>query len=526
MNRSRLRKLGLIVVAIVAFVVVRRTGILPSFDLEKFLEDFARTLGPYTYLFVGAMAFLETGAFVGLVAPGETSVILGGAVAGQGEAGVDVVVLLTIAWASAYAGDSVSFLLGRRLGRDFVMRHGERVRISRERFEQVEDYFDRHGGKTILIGRFVGIVRALAPFVAGSSGMRYRAFWPFSVLGTGLWTSFFTLLGYFGSRNLDKVLALAGKGSLYLGTVIVIIVGLVLAVRALRDRERRAAIAAFADRTPGLRTGMNLGRRFSPQLRFAGQRLTPGGLGLEFTTLVAVLAVGVYVFGAYLLIIGADPGPTAGDRRAFNLADNLRSGMLDDAARVVTALGSSAVVVPMISLVAGWLALRRRWLDVGALVVAATVLYLAVPVFKETVGRPRPDGGLVAAESLAFPSGHAAHSVLWVWAAVIVTVRGAPGAISGSSLIGAAAALSAAIGLSRVELRVHWLSDVTAGWGLGVAVFALAAIVVLVVSHLRETSGGPRRPRAAPDAAAGQGTAALPAASMATETAARDGDAA
>ena len=104
--------------------------------------------------------------------PGETVVLLGGALAGQGE--TSVVLTIGVVWVAALAGDSVSFLLGRRLGREFLLRHGPKVRITHERFARVEDYFSRHGGKTILIGRFIGLVRALAPFTAGSSGMRYR----------------------------------------------------------------------------------------------------------------------------------------------------------------------------------------------------------------------------------------------------------------------------------------------------------------------------------------------------------------
>ena len=108
----------------------------------------------------------------------------------------------------------MSFLLGRRLGRDFLLRHGPRVRITQERFAQVEDYFARHGGKTIVIGRFIGLVRALAPFIAGSSGMRYGYFLPFSVLGTGLWAATFGLIGYFASQSLDAAAHTAGQGTL------------------------------------------------------------------------------------------------------------------------------------------------------------------------------------------------------------------------------------------------------------------------------------------------------------------------
>ena len=68
-----------------------------------------------------------------------------------------------IVWLSAFLGDTCSYVLGDRLGRDWVVKHGPRLRITPERFKQVEEYFSRHGGKTILIGRFIGLVRALAP---------------------------------------------------------------------------------------------------------------------------------------------------------------------------------------------------------------------------------------------------------------------------------------------------------------------------------------------------------------------------
>ena len=89
------------------------------------IEDLSKGLGSWTYLLVGALAFLETGAFVGLVAPGEFTVLLGGAVAGQGDISLPLIIAIT--WLSAFAGDSVSFLLGARLGRGFLVQHGRRV---------------------------------------------------------------------------------------------------------------------------------------------------------------------------------------------------------------------------------------------------------------------------------------------------------------------------------------------------------------------------------------------------------------
>jgi len=104
--------------------------------------------------------------------------------------------MLAITWAAAALGDLASFALGRRLGRRFLTAHGARIGVTAPRLERVETFFAKHGGKAILIGRFIGLVRAIAPFLAGASGMRLRGFLPWSLLGTGLWAATFTLVGY------------------------------------------------------------------------------------------------------------------------------------------------------------------------------------------------------------------------------------------------------------------------------------------------------------------------------------------
>ena len=205
-----------------------------------------------------------------------------------------------------------------------MLQHGPRFGISHERFEQVEDYFDRHGGKTILIGRFIGLVRALAPFIAGSSGMRYRAFVPYSILGTGLWATAHILIGYFFSRSIDSAAKYAGRGAFLLGTLIVVVVGVVFAFRFLRVPENRRRGGALDGGARGDRAGWSsLGRRCRPQARFLWDRLTPGGtFGLEFTTLMAVARRRRSSSSiAYTVIVGGDPGPTPGDMTAQDVAE-------------------------------------------------------------------------------------------------------------------------------------------------------------------------------------------------------------
>jgi membrane protein DedA with SNARE-associated domain/membrane-associated phospholipid phosphatase len=488
-TRSQRVRWAVIAVVVVAALIFAENR-LGQIDLEQALQDISEALGDFTYVLVGLFAFLETGAFVGLVAPGETVVLLAGAVAGQGV--TSIWVTISIVWFCAWAGDTASFLIGRRLGRDFILRHGPRVRITEERFHQVERYFQRHGGKTILIGRFIGLVRALAPFIAGSSGMQYRAFVPYSILGTGLWATAFSLIGYFAAMSLNEAKDWVGRGLFLFALVVGVVVAVVAAGRYLREPENRAHVVAWMEERRALRPLVALGRWVKPEAVFVWNRLTPGGLGLELTTLLAVLAVGSFVLVAYAITVQGDPGPTPGDTTAFDVADNLATGWLTDLAKIVSALGSSAVTVPLAAIAAVALAVRRHWVEAAVLVGALVIAHIGVPVLKDEVARPRPPDPLIDTSGYSYPSGHATYAMLYVWLALTVTVRTRPGRVWGSALIIAAIVLAAAIGLSRVYLRAHFLSDVGGGWALGASAFALCAVIALVVTHLRRGEGDER----------------------------------
>jgi membrane protein DedA with SNARE-associated domain len=467
-------------VAVGYFFLSRELG---SLDLQSLLKDISNTLGAWTYLLVGLFAFAETGAFVGLVVPGETVMLLGGAVAGQGA--IDIYLLIAIAWFSAWLGDTTSFFLGRKLGRSFVLDHGPKVGISHERFERVEDYFGRHGGKTIFIGRFISLVRAFAPFIAGSSGMQYRAFVPYSILGTGLWASAHILVGYFFSRSIETAGKYAAKGAFLLATLIVVVVGVVLLYRRLREEENRRAAVRWMEGHQATAWLVALGRR--PQLRFLWERVTPGGtFGLEFTSLMAVLAVALFVLVAYTVVIGGDPGPTPGDETAMEVVGHLHSAALVSVAKVVTWFGSTGVVGALAALCGALLAWRRRWAEFWVLVAGMAIAQTGVDVLKEAVDRPRPADPLVSSAGSSFPSGHAAHSVFYLWLAVTIVLRLRPGMARGAAVATAGLVLTVLIGLSRVYLNVHYLSDLSAGWALGAAAFSLCAAVGLTVSQLRQ----------------------------------------
>lgn len=481
-RRGWLKLAAAVVAVIVAYQLIKRA--LPDFDAQQVLEDVAAKLGSWTYLIVAVLAFLETGAFVGLVAPGETFVVIAGAVAGQGE--TSVVLTIGIVWLAAFLGDTVSYLLGEKLGRNYILEHGQKLRITRERFAQVESYFDAHGGKTILIGRFIGLVRALAPFIAGSSGMRYRAMAPYSILGTGLWATTFTLLGYFASKNIDAVLSNSEHVLLAFAVIVGLTVAVILAVRYLRVPANRERLVSEIEARPRLRPLLGIGRRLRPQARFLAGRVTPGDLGLELTTALAALAVGSYVCIAFALHVADFPGPTPADSATFDFFSRIEIAWLTDLAKVVTALGSTPAVLLATLVTAAWMASRRYWLELTVLLVGALAILLGTTVLKELIERPRPTGALVGADGYSYPSGHASHSIIFPWIALTISVRLRAGISRGTALVVAAIALAAAIGLSRVYLRVHYLSDVSGGWAYGVSVFALLAAIAVLISYFRQ----------------------------------------
>jgi undecaprenyl-diphosphatase len=467
---------------------------------EKVLEDVSGALGKWTYLLVTILAFLETGAFIGLIAPGEAAVIVGGVVAGQGE--IDIRLLIGLVWFAAFAGDSVSFYFGRRLGRDFLVRHGPRFQITEPRLRQVEKYMDQHGGKTILVGRFIGLVRALAPFIAGSSKLPYKRFMPYDVIGSGLWAAAFCLLGYVFSNNIDSVIHWAERGVLIFGWVVGTIVAIVYLVRRFRQPEERAKLSKWLDEQERdfpkravvirpLRRAFNrivvpVARFFGPQLKFAWERFTPGDLGLEFTTLMAVLMAGGYTL--YFFTVAALDWPTEFTTRinnaAFRVADSIRTDWLDTVAEWITHLGAFPVAGLFTLIAAGYCVYRKRLPEAIVLILSLTIAGLLTQPMKAWTDVPRPPDSLVPTMGQSFPSGHTAYAITYI--SIAITLERVRDIVTRAALVLLAIALATAIGLSRVYLRAHYLSDVIGGAALTATITALLAALLLLILHIRK----------------------------------------
>ena len=487
----------------VAGAAVIGVGIVELPNLEELLLKVGRALGPWTYALVGLLAFLETGAFVGLVAPGETAVIVGGVVAGQGE--ISLFVLISVVWACAVAGDLTSYTLGRRLGRAWLLRHGERLKITEDRLEQVERFFERRGGATILIGRFIGFVRALAPFIAGTSRMPLRRFLPYDVLGAGAWAATFATLGFIFWQSFDRLTTYVSRGLFAFSTVVVVVAAFVALVQLRRDPEKRRRVRGWLEERRDRRGWSVVIRVAGPAWRLIGRpasavadlaarfgmdRLTPGRLGLELTTLLALFAVGAYSF-FFIGDIASQRGVPQIDDLASDLARELAMDPMIELAKVVTALGSYPVVVLAGLATVAWTLMRRRWIEAVTITVGVALTPLLVDIAKGSYDRLRPSGALVDFQDAAYPSGHTAQSVALV-ACAVVLVRGGVGWAARFAAVTVAVGIVVAVGVTRVYLRVHYLTDVLGGAALGVALWSFLGTLALLAGYVRHNESPER----------------------------------
>jgi membrane-associated protein len=189
-------------IAGLALAIAVAIGLVAMPDLAGKVSEGTQALGPWVYLAVLTLIFLETSSLVGFVIHGELVLLVAGVAAERGDVSLPAVIVL--ASAAAVLGDCVGFLIGRRLGRRFLERHGARLGLGPDQLARVDGFFERHGGKTLLLGRFTGFLRSTMPFVAGSSDMPLYRLLRIGIPSALAWTATFILLGYAFSDSFTR----------------------------------------------------------------------------------------------------------------------------------------------------------------------------------------------------------------------------------------------------------------------------------------------------------------------------------
>ena len=163
--------------------------------LDRHLTDIVNQYGTLTYAILFLIVFVETGLIVMPLLPGDSLLFAAGALAAATGA-LNVWIIIPLLIVAALLGDNVNYFVGKFLG-DWVKSKNRILFFKREYIEQTHEFYEKHGGKTVIMARFVPIVRTVAPFVAGAGSMTYSKYILNCILGAILWVVSITLLGYF-----------------------------------------------------------------------------------------------------------------------------------------------------------------------------------------------------------------------------------------------------------------------------------------------------------------------------------------
>lgn len=165
--------------------------------IDKHLEVIVTEYHKSTYLILALIIFCETGLVITPFLPGDSLLFAAGALAGAGL--LNLWVLVIILFFAAFLGDNLNFAVGNLIGDKLI--HSKKKWFKREYLDRTNTFYERHGGKTVIIARFIPIIRTFAPFVAGLGSMIYRRFLLFCIFGNAIWILIFTMAGFVLGNN-------------------------------------------------------------------------------------------------------------------------------------------------------------------------------------------------------------------------------------------------------------------------------------------------------------------------------------
>ncbi|MHB1769545.1 MAG: LssY C-terminal domain-containing protein [Minisyncoccota bacterium] len=431
-------------------------------------------LGIWGYWLVLLVSFAESVVLVGEVIPGSTLLIFIGFLSAQGV--LDIGDLIWFAAIGAVLGDSLSYYLGTK-GTNFFRNENKFLKTTH--LERGQRFFKKHGDKSIFLGRFIGFLRPIVPFIAGLSEMSPKRFLFWNIVSAFSWAASHLLLGYFFGSAFTVIETWGTRVSYGIGLLILFLLALYgIKVFVIRHGHRigtfvrsvYASIRAAIISNPDVQ---NLVRRHPRIFVFLGQRLDRAsftGLSLTLITLGFL-----YVFFAFLGVVFAVTtagSVAAADIRVENLLEYFRSPAVTKIFLWITVLGiwQTVVFIALIASAIFWLWQRKNyilylWLALG---VDGLFSFLA----KIAVHRPRPENAVYLEHSYSFPSGHAMVSVV-LYGFLAYTLLRFQGWRRKVNVFFSCLVVILAIGFSRLYLGVHYLSDVWAGYLLGLLVLTV-----------------------------------------------------
>ena len=417
----------------------------------------------------------ESLALIGLLVPGTVIMFGIGAVVATGSLGLAPVLFLAIV--GAIAGDGISYWLGHHFNESLVdtrpfSRHPEMLKKGAA-------FFHRHGGKSVLFGRFVGPVRPVIPLVAGMLGMRPMNFAIVNVLSAIGWALVYILPGVFFGTSLTVARAVSTRLAVVVIILVVGIWGFIgLSRKLLVLLEHKgpvwfSALKKWAASNPPVRRTVIPVKRFFSFLLFRKK-----GEELLLTFLVITLFLTGWGFlGVLQDVLAKDPLVVADE--AFNhFFQSLRTPWADNVFVALMELGDAFVNIALFWAVLGVLLIRKCYRTAGFWALTVLGGLLGTQLLKWVIHLPSPDAVYGGISSFGFPSGHTSMNVILYGFLAILLARGLAGTWRWGLFSGVLLFVFI-IGISQLYLGVRWLSDILGGFFIGTSWAALLGIAYL-----------------------------------------------
>jgi undecaprenyl-diphosphatase len=387
----------------------------------------------YGYLVIFGAVLLEN---AGVPSPGHTVMLAGGALAQQGH--LRLALVIATGALAAILGDNIGYIIGHRGGRALLLKYGHRFFVTPKTVEKAERFFERHGPKAVFLARFVTGLQTVGALLAGASRMHWRTFFVWNLLGALAWATCYAVLGYLFGASWQMLERWVGHAGLFLAAILAIGVGVLML-------RRRASIGRQLD------------------------RYLPAALDKRQAAL-GLVALGSAALFAKIAEDVVNRESTQFDRAVSLWVHRFDTPSIDLVMRLFTFIGSFPVIALVAIVVLTW-CWRRGDRDAFAGLLGVIAVNEALNfALKHLFGRPRPNlfEEIATLHSYSFPSGHAMAAAAIYGMIAVVIARLAPSLRLWVGL--AAVALALLIGLSRVYLGVHWITDVLAGYAAGATI--------------------------------------------------------
>jgi undecaprenyl-diphosphatase len=388
----------------------------------------------WSYVVILLAALFEATPLFGLFIPGMIVVIIGGFMVKLGI--LNIWVTIVVAAAGAISGDLAGYFLGKEYGVSFLEKYGKYFLFRRKQFEQTKAIMNHHTGKALIIGRFNSLTRSFAPFVAGSMNTSFSKFLLFNIVGGVVWSVAFVLTGFVFGQSYEAVARYVGK---FLTVAIVAGIGIVYLYRFIDKRKhifRKYHLYVLSLNVLSL---------------YVFSKMVEDVIDME-----SIAKLDVWLNQKIIL---------------------LWSSPLNEIMIFITNIASPLNLFLFSVLLFILLIVKKKWYHLLLLVFGMAGGAIFELLVKFLMQRERPVNALIDASGYSFPSTHAAMAVIFFSIVLYAFKDDIRNKIVRVLFVSGMTTTVILVGLSRVYLNVHWLSDVIAGFALGIFWLTLLVLV-------------------------------------------------